>query len=87
MAATTPATKPSYRRGWLVVAVTKVLTAAGRPMQTQAIHRAVAQLTGEPVSWSSIRNCLAEDVRSRSPKFERVGRGRYRTVSVDNTSG
>jgi hypothetical protein len=79
-------TKPAYRRGWLVATVTKVLTAADKPMQAQAIHRAVTQLAGEPVSWSSVRNCLAEGVKSRSPRFERVGHGRYRTVSADTAS-
>lgn len=71
-----PAARPRWGRVRDVVAA--VLEAACAPMQARAIHAAVEQLGGEPVSWSSVRNCLSADVRSRSPKFERVGHGRYR---------
>jgi hypothetical protein len=58
---TVPATKPAYRRGWLLATVTNVLTAAREPMQARAVHRAAEELAGEPVSWSSVRNCLVAD--------------------------
>jgi hypothetical protein len=45
------------------------------------IHAAVEELVGEPVSWSSVKNCLASDVGGKSARFERVGRGRYRLAS------
>jgi hypothetical protein len=75
-----PATKPAYRRGWLVATVTEVLKAADESMQARAIHRAAEQLAGEPVSWSSVRNCLASGSSGKTPRFERLGYGRYRIV-------
>jgi hypothetical protein len=75
-----PSTKPAYRRGWLVATVTDALKAAGGPMQAQAIHRAAEKLAGEPISRSSIRNCLVEGTRSKPPRFERLGYGRYRAA-------
>jgi HB1, ASXL, restriction endonuclease HTH domain len=77
----TTVAKPAYRRGWVLAAVTEVLEAAGEPMRTRMIHAAVEELVGEPVSWSSVKNCLASDVGGKSPRFERVGRGRYRLAS------
>jgi hypothetical protein len=76
--ALTPVAKPAYRWGWVLAAVTEVLKAAGEPMRARMIHAAVEKLVGEPVSWSSVKNCLASRVGGRSPRFERVGRGRYR---------
>jgi hypothetical protein len=76
-----PVAKPAYRRGWVVAAIIEVLEAAGEPMRTRKIHAAVEELVGEPVSWSSVKNCLASDVGGKSPRFERVGRGRYRLAS------
>jgi len=72
---------PSYWWGWVLMAVTKVLEAAGEPMRARKIHAAVEELVDEPVSWSSVKNCLASGVGGKSPRFERVGRGRYRVVS------
>jgi hypothetical protein len=77
----TTVAKPTYRWGWVLAAVTEVLEAAGEPMRTRMIHAATQYLVGEPVSWSSVKNCLASDVGGKSPRFERVGRGRYRLAS------
>lgn len=55
-----PRTKPTYRRGMVLAAVTEVLVAASGPMQARAIHLATKELTGEAVGWSSVKNCLAE---------------------------
>jgi hypothetical protein len=73
--------KPAYRWGWVLAAVTEVLEAAREPMQARMIHAAVEELVGEPVSLSLVKNCLASDVGGKPPRFERVGRGRYRVVS------
>jgi hypothetical protein len=73
--------KPAYRWGWVLAAVTQVLEAAGEPMRTRMIHAAVEELVGEPVSWSSVKNCLASDVGGKSPRFERVGRELARELS------
>ncbi len=72
---------PAHRSGWVLAAVTEVLKAATEPMQARTIYVAVVELLGEPVSWSSVRNCLASDVSGRSPRFERVGHGRYRMAT------
>jgi hypothetical protein len=76
-----PAAKPANRWGWVLAAVTEVLGAAREPMRARMIHMAVEELVGEPVSGSSVKNCLASDVGGKSPRFERVGRGRYRLTS------
>jgi hypothetical protein len=52
--------------------------AASGPMQARAIHAAATELTGESVGWSSVKSCLVEHLGGRTPRFERVGRGRYR---------
>jgi hypothetical protein len=49
----------------VLAAVTEVLKAANEPMQARKIYVAVLELAGEPVSWSSVRNCLASDVSGR----------------------
>jgi hypothetical protein len=76
-----PAAKPVNRWGWVLAAITDVLEAAREPMRARMIHTAVEELVGEPMSWSSVKNCLASDVGGKSPRFERVGRGRYRLAS------
>jgi hypothetical protein len=78
--AAVPATKPAYRRGWLVATVTDVLKTAREPMRARAIHHAAEKLAGEPVSWSSVRNCLASGSSGKNPRFERLGYGQYRVV-------
>ena len=72
---------PAHRPGWVLAAVTEVLKAATEPMQARPIYVAVVELLGEPVSWSSVRNCLASDVSGRSSRFARVGHGRYRMAT------
>lgn len=72
---------PTHRPGWVLAAVTDVLKAAKEPMQARTIYVTVVELLGEPVSWSSVRNCLASDVSGSSPRFARVGHGRYRTAT------
>jgi hypothetical protein len=72
---------PTHRPGWVLGAVTNVLKAAKEPMQARKIYVAVLELVGEPVSWSSVRNCLASDISGKSPRFERVGHGRYRMAT------
>lgn len=74
----TAITRPTYRRGWVLAAVMEVLAAASGPMQTQAIHAAVERLAGESIASSSVRSCLVENLGGKTPRFERVGHGRYR---------
>jgi hypothetical protein len=66
------------RAGWVVRAVEQVLAEHGEPMQAKAVHLAVEALLGQAVSWSSVKGALADHVAGRSPRFVRVGRGRYR---------
>jgi hypothetical protein len=76
-----PVAQAAHRWGRILGAVTEVLKAAGESMQAQEIHAAVEKLLGEPASWSSVRNCLASDINGKSPRFERVGHGRYRMAA------
>jgi hypothetical protein len=66
------------RRAWGEVAgaITAVLASAGE-MRTRDIHAAVESLLGEPVSPSSVKNCLVQR-HGTLLLFERAGRGRYR---------
>jgi hypothetical protein len=65
------------RAGWVVRAVEQVLAEYGEPMQAKAVHLAVEASLGQAVSWSSIKGALADHVTGPSPRFVRVGRGRY----------
>ncbi len=79
-----PWPEPRRRPGWVLAAVTEVLGwAVGQPMQAREIHVAVEGLLGEPVSWSSIKNCLASNVNGEGPRFEREGYGRYRLAAQE----
>jgi hypothetical protein len=70
------------RAGWVVSAVEEVLAEHGEPMQAKAIHEEVEALMGQSVSWSAIKGALADHVAGPSPRFVRVGRGRYRLASA-----
>ena len=66
------------RREWGSVgeAVTSVM-ATGLPLRVEDIHEAVEIQLGEPVSRSSIKNCLAKNTSGRDGEFVRVKRGWY----------
>jgi hypothetical protein len=79
--AAAPTIEPSRRGfGSITVAVATVLGSAGE-MRVRDIHRAIEGLLGEPVSVSSVKNCLARKSVGQAPQFERIGRGRYRLVA------
>jgi len=67
------------RRAWRSItnAVVTVLASAGE-LRARDIHLAVEALLGEPVSSSSVKNCLASTAIGERHRFERVGRGWYR---------
>lgn len=69
------------RVSWVLDAVEQVLAEHGKPMQAKAVHAAVEALLGQAVSWSSVKGTLADHVAGPSPRFVRVGRGRYRLLS------
>jgi hypothetical protein len=56
-----------------------------RRAKVRMIYAAALELVGEPLSWSSVRNCLASNVNRTSPRFERVGGGQYR-IALDAKS-
>jgi hypothetical protein len=58
-------------------AVATVLGSAGE-MQARDVHEAIEGLLDEPVSRSSVKNCLAKKSVGPARQFERAGRGRYR---------
>jgi hypothetical protein len=73
----------TQRHGWALEAVTHVLESSAEPMQAIAVHAAVEEMLGEPVVWSTTKNALASNVGGKAPRFERVGRGRYRLREAD----
>jgi hypothetical protein len=76
---TFPQARATRRRpGWLVATITEVLASADVPMRAIDIHGAAESALGEPVLWSSVKNCLCEGIAGRPSRFERVARGRYR---------
>jgi hypothetical protein len=60
----------------VLTTVTRVLRDANGPMQASAIHASVEALWGEPVPWSSVKNCLASNAHPGG-RFIRIARGRY----------
>jgi len=58
-------------------AVKAVLAEADLPMRAREIHAAVETMRGEPVAWSSVKDCLASNARPGG-RFIRIVRGRYR---------
>jgi len=69
------------RQDWVQDAVIRVLNASHEPMQARDVHIAVEALLGEPVRWGSVKACLAANVAGPSPRFKRVGPGRYSASS------
>jgi hypothetical protein len=69
----------------VLAAITKVLEINVGPMQASTIHAAVEELLGDPVAWSSVKNGLTSNISGQSPRFERVGRGRYQ-VRPENSA-
>jgi hypothetical protein len=63
---------------------TAVLLEANQPLQKKEVHEAAERLSRKAVSWSSVRNCLADHSDGRKARFERVGWGRYRLREVAN---
>jgi hypothetical protein len=57
-------------------AAVRVLEEAAAPMRAVDVHRAVELLRGEPVAWSSVKDCLASNAEPGG-RFLRIARGRY----------
>jgi hypothetical protein len=58
-------------------AVTRALSAAGRPLHVAAIVELVEADLGREVSRESVKCCLMAGIRGATPLFERVERGSY----------
>ena len=71
------------RHDWVQEAIIRVLEQRKVPMQAREVHAAVEALLGEPVRWGSVKACLAADVAGSSPRFVRVGPGRYVARSLE----
>jgi hypothetical protein len=69
------------RHDWVVAAVVSVLQMQTEPIRARDVHLAVDGSLGMPVRWASVKACLASNVGGQSPRFVRVGRGRYRLAS------
>lgn len=73
----TPAPQPLRKREEPILAtVTETLAEASLPMRAVDIHAAVQAARGTPVSWSTVKDCLASNARPGG-RFVRVARGRY----------
>ena len=79
------ATKPRDRArdgklkfGTVIGALLQVLTEADTTLRFIEIHAGVEALLGFPVSRSSVKQLLSAEAGRRTPRFERVARGRYR---------
>lgn len=55
----------------------QALERAVRMVRAREIHAAVEALRGEPVAWSSMKDCLASNAVVGG-RFIRIARGRYR---------
>ena len=64
--------------GWVVEAITRVLTEHREPMQAKEAHGAVEAVVGQSVCWSSVKAALAANIAGPSPCFARVDKGRHR---------
>jgi hypothetical protein len=73
--------KPRPKRAPVLSAVTQVLRDADGPMQARAVHAEVEALRGEPVPWSSVKDCLASKA-GPGGQFVRIARGRYRLMKT-----
>lgn len=67
-------TRPRGKVRGIIVELLK----AGGTMRAKEIHRAVERELGEAVPWSSVANCLRENLNGDEPLFRKVGHGRYR---------
>lgn len=66
------------RAGAVQEAVVRVLATAERPLQAREIHAAAQELTGGPLSWNTVKDCLHKNARRPASPIDRVGHGRYR---------
>jgi hypothetical protein len=75
-----PTEKVRLRSGAVQAAVVDALCASPQPMGVKDVHRAVEYLLSMRVSKDSVNSCLSLGARGQAPRFERVGRGRYRLL-------
>lgn len=66
------------RPGVVPNAIMSVLSSADQPMRAREIHEAVMALLEQPVTYSSVKACLADKARGAEAPFERTARGCYR---------
>jgi hypothetical protein len=67
-------------RPQVLLAVSRVLEAADRPMRACEVHRAAEQLVGEPLLWTSVKAALAAGTTGLTPCFRRVAYGVYQAA-------
>ncbi len=57
--------------------VTTVLELAGGPMRACEIHAAALELSGESITWSSVKGILSAHTIGGDHRFRRIRRGWY----------
>lgn len=72
-----PYRRTRKRRGETLATIHSVLATTGE-MRMMDIHLAVEAVLEEPVSRSSVKNCLALHCEGPNPLFERIQRGRHK---------
>ncbi len=70
------------RPGVVLNAIMFVLASAEQPMRAKEIHEAVMALLEQPVTYSSVKACLADKAQGVEAPFERTARGCYRLRKV-----
>jgi hypothetical protein len=75
--APSPRAMRKRERAPVLSTVSQILAEAEAPMRAVEIYRAVERLRGEPVAWSSVKDCLASNA-GPGGRFMRIARGRYR---------
>lgn len=73
-----PAPRVVCRPPPIAATVTDVLEAASTDLRTTEVRSLVEQRLGEPVSWSSVRNALADLAADAEQRVQRVAYGRHR---------
>jgi hypothetical protein len=66
------------RAGAVQQAAIQALAEDDRPLRAREIHQTAQKLTGTPLSWNTVKDCLHKNARRTGSPVERVSHGRYR---------
>jgi hypothetical protein len=75
---TQPQSQIRPKAGAVQKAVIRALAEADRPLRAREIHQVAQKLTGTPLSWNTVKDCLHKNARRPGSPIERISHGRYR---------